>query len=389
MHFKTIDDFDFTDKTALVRVDYNVPIKDGVIQDDTRIRATLPTLKDLKERGAKIILLSHLGRPKGKPNAELSLSPIADHLSTLLDQKVTFFHDRAPSLQAGDIALRENLRFNEGEEQNAPEFARELSTLGDVFVQDAFGTAHRAHASTVGIARFLPAIAGRLMAQEMSALQTILEKPEKPVCAVIGGAKIAGKLELLENMILKVDYLVLGGGMANTFLHALGYDMKASLYEAEMKDTCLGILDKASMSGCKIIMPRDLVTTKKFEAGAPSQVQDIEHLESGDMGIDVGPDSIQYIKSVIEQCRSLIWNGPLGAFEIEPFDKGTNEVASFVAQQTKNGPLKSIAGGGDTVSALKKSDSLKDFSYISTGGGAFLEWLEGKTLPGIAILYQS
>lgn len=388
-NFKTIKDIDVKGKRALVRVDYNVPVSDdGNIQDTTRIDASLDTIKYLRDHGAITILLSHRGRPKAQHKAELSLNIVARYLEKKLETPIHFFNKRPPALKNGDIALMENIRFEEGEEKNDPLFAKEISLLGDFFVQDAFATAHRAHASTVGIARYIPAVSGLLMEKELTNLKTILEAPEHPLTALVGGAKIASKIDLLKNLVKKTDNLVLGGGMANTFLFATGHDMKASLFETEMKETALEIIKEAKENNCEIILPKDVVASKEFKANAEHVTRDSDALQTGEMALDIGIKSIEEIKNTLKNSKSVVWNGPLGAFELEPFDHATNELATFVANGTKKGLFKSIAGGGDTVSALNKADAAKDFSYISTGGGAFLEWLEGKILPGIEILSQ-
>lgn len=386
MSFKTLETYPLEDKYVVVRGDLNMPIKDGVITDDTRLKALLPTLKMLKEKGAKIILLSHLGRPKGMVNPDLSLKPIAHALEKEIASTVHFFDKERPVLEKGEIALRENVRFDPREEKNDPEFAKELSTLGDIFVQDAFATSHRAHASTVGIADYIPAVAGLLVEKELKNLEACLEKPERPVIALIGGAKISTKIDLLMNLVQKVNYLVLGGGMANTFLYAEGYDMKASLCEIDMKDTCLEIIKQAWTHECHIVLPTDVVVAPEFAANAPSRTVSVDNLQTEDMALDIGPQTTQAIINYISKSKTLIWNGPLGAFEIEPFDLATNELAKYVALHTKSKQLNSVAGGGDTVAALNKVNATKDMSYVSTAGGAFLEWMEGKPLPGIEIL---
>lgn len=386
MAFKTLDTYPLEDRYVVVRGDLNMPIKDGVITDDTRLKALLPTLKKLQEKGAKTILLSHLGRPKGEATPELSLKPIAKALEDALGTPIQFFEQKRPDLKKGEIALRENVRFDPREEKNDPEFAKELSQLGDIFVQDAFATSHRAHASTEGIAHHIPAVAGLLVEKELTNLEECLEKPERPVIALVGGAKISTKIDLLMNLVKKVDYLVLGGGMANTFLYAEGRDMKGSLCEKDMKQTCLDILKTAEDNDCHLILPTDVVVSPEFAEHAPSRTVHVDDLHEEDMALDIGPESIQGIIDYISKSKTLIWNGPLGAFEIEPFDHATNELAKYVASHTKSGYLRSVAGGGDTVAALNKVNATKDMSYVSTAGGAFLEWMEGKALPGIEIL---
>lgn len=392
MSWKTLDDMDFTGKTALVRVDINVPISDGVVSDDTRIRAVLPTLRDISAAGGKVVLLAHFGRPKGKPVPEMSLKQVLPALSAALGKPVAFASDciggpakKAVSvMENGDVLLLENTRFHEGEEKNDPQFAASLAALGDIYVNDAFSAVHRAHASTEGIAKLLPACAGRLMASELKALDAALGNAKRPVVAIVGGAKVSTKLDLLGNLVSKVDHLVIGGGMANTFLAALGKPVGTSLCEHDLADTARSILAKAENAGCNVILPVDLVVAREFKAHAPHEI--VTECPADAMILDAGPDSVAAINAVFETASTLIWNGPLGAFELEPFDAATNATAQHAAELTKEGTLVSVAGGGDTVAALNRADAAKDFTYISTAGGAFLEWMEGKTLPGVKAL---
>jgi len=393
--FKTLDDIDVAGKTVLVRGDLNVPMDGGRVTDATRLERLAPTLTELADGGARVVVCSHLGRPKGKPVAEYSLRPVADALSQALDgRSVAFAEDcigdpadtAKADLPEGGILLLENLRFHPEEEKNDRDFAKQLTKDCDIYVNDAFSAAHRAHASTEAVARVLPAYAGRLMQAEVEALTRALEKPERPVIAVVGGAKISTKLEVLGNLIAKVDTLVLGGGMANTFLAAKGVAMGKSLAEHEMAEMAREIMRKAEEAGCAILLPVDGVVAGAFEAGAPNQVIDIDAVPEDQMVLDIGPGSVAKLIEEIEDCRTVLWNGPLGAFEKEPFDAGTEAVARAVADRTKAGKLLSVAGGGDTVAALSQAGVVDDFSYVSTAGGAFLEWLEGKDLPGVVAL---
>ena len=394
MGWKTLDDINLNGKVVLTRVDINVPVANGVVTDATRIERIVPTVRDILAAGGKPVLMAHFGRPKGHVVPELSLRVTLPALEAAFGQPVTFAaedgHKRAGSwindMKAGDILLLENLRFNPGEEANSPEFAAELASLGDVYCNDAFSTAHRAHASTAGIAAMLPSCAGRLMQTELAALESALGNPKHPVCAVVGGAKVSTKLELLGNLVSKVDYLVIGGGMANTFLAALGVDVGKSLAEHEMKDTALAILDKAKAAGCEIILPTDIVVAKEFKANAAHEVLPVDACPADAMILDAGPDTTARINQVIATCKTLVMNGPLGVFEMEPFQKATFGMLDMIATQTAKGDLISIAGGGDTVAAINASGHGDDFTYISTAGGAFLEWMEGKTLPGVAAL---
>lgn len=392
--FKDLHNIDVRNRTVLLRGDLNVPVQDGKVTDTSRIDRLKPTIDYLRENNAKVLILSHFGRPKGMIQEKYSLSFLPPVLSKQWDVDVKFapdcigkaVEDMELSMNYGDVALLENTRFYPGEEANDPEFARKLSMLGDIFIHDAFSAAHRAHASTEGIAHYLPTAAGFLMQEELDALKQALETPERPVMALVGGAKISTKIELLENLIEKVNFLVLGGGMANTFLYAVGVDVKNSLREADMRDTALRIIKKAASAGCGLILPVDVVVAEKFESGAPNRICGIREIPGGHMALDIGPQSIDIIKEKMKECKTLVWNGPMGAFEIEPFDIGTTDLAEYAAELTEKRELKTIAGGGDTVSALDHAGVKDKFSYVSTAGGAFLEWLEGKTLPGVAAL---
>lgn len=392
--FKTLDDLDVAGKTVLVRVDFNVPMQDGKVTDDTRIRRALPTIKDLIAAGAKVLLLSHFGRPKGKVVPEMSLRPVVAPLSAALGRNVAFAGDcigpeaekLAAELGAGEVALLENLRFHAGEEANDPTFVAALAKLGDVYLGDAFSAAHRAHASVEGLARALPAGAGRLMQEELVHLESALGNPQRPVAAVVGGAKISSKLELLGNLVERVDLLVIGGGMANTFLNAQGVAVGKSLCEVEMAETARQILDRAEAEGCDVVLPSDAVVSREFAAGAAHEIVPVREVPADSMILDAGPDTAADLAQRLTACKTLVWNGPLGCFEMPPFDAATNSVAQAAAALTKSGSLLSVAGGGDTVAALAHAGADEDFSYISTAGGAFLEWLEGKTLPGVKAL---
>ncbi|MCO5059357.1 MAG: phosphoglycerate kinase [Rhizobiaceae bacterium] len=396
MHgFRTLDDIDdLSGKRVLLRVDLNVPMKDGKITDMTRIERITPTIIELSDKGAKVILLSHFGRPKGAPNPEFSLAPIAQALETHLDRRVHFAADcigekaekAVADMASGDILLLENTRFHAGEEKNDPAMARALAGLGDIFVNDAFSAAHRAHASTEAIAHLLPAYAGRTMQAELEALEKGLGNPRKPVLAIVGGAKISTKLDLLSNLVRKVDGLVIGGGMANTFLAAGGTDVGKSLCEHDLADTARRIMKEAEEAGCAIVLPSDAVIAREFKAGAPSEVVAVDAVPPDAMILDAGPETIGAVKDWIGKADTLVWNGPLGAFEIEPFDRATVEAARYAAEQTREGKLISVAGGGDTVAALNHAEVAGDFTYVSTAGGAFLEWMEGKALPGVQAL---
>lgn len=390
MSWKTLDDMDLAGKRVLTRVDINVPVENGEVTDSTRIDRIVPTVRDILNNGGLPILLAHFGRPKGETVPDLSLKQLVPALERAFGREVKFadgnYGEAAQSMEEGDILLIENVRFHPGEEKNDEEFAKRLASLGDIYCNDAFSAAHRAHSSTEALAHLLPACAGRLMEEELKALEAALEDPERPVMAVVGGAKVSTKIDLLSNLVTKVDQLVIGGGMANTFLHAQGVDVGSSLCEKDLAETARSIAEKAASSGCELLLPRDVVVAREFKAGAASEVVKTEDVPSDAMILDAGPDSVAHIEEEMERAKTLVWNGPLGAFEIEPFDTGTNVAARKAAELTRAGHLVSVAGGGDTVSALNKAGASGDFSYVSTAGGAFLEWLEGKTLPGVAAL---
>jgi phosphoglycerate kinase len=395
--FKTIDSEKVSGKRVLVRVDLNVPMKNGKVTDATRIERAAPTLNELAAKGAKVIVLSHFGRPDGKRVPEMSLKPLVEPLSKALAKPVAFAEDSVgpqaeaavKALKPGEVLLLENLRFHKEEEKNDKGFVDRLSTLGDVYVNDAFSAAHRAHASTEGVAHRLPALAGRLMQAELEALHKALGNPRRPVCAIVGGAKVSTKLDLLGNLVSKVNKLIIGGGMANTFLHAQGIPVGKSLAEKDLAKTALEILDKAKVAKCTVLLPVDAVAATEFKAGAPSTVVDVKACPDDQMILDVGPKSIALYQKEVGECATVVWNGPLGAFEIKPFDAGTVALARTVAELTGAGKLLSVAGGGDTVAALAAAGVEEKFSYVSTAGGAFLEWMEGKTLPGVAALIRA
>lgn len=390
MAWKTLDDMDFAGKRALVRVDINVPVENGAVTDTTRIERIIPTVDDIQAMGGKVILMAHFGRPKGQVVPEMSLEIIAPAVADVLGLPVTWvnsdYADAVAAMEEDEVLLLENLRFNPGEEKNDGAFAKRLASLGDIYVNDAFSAAHRAHASTEAIARLLPSCAGRLMAEELGALEQALGTPQRPVVAVVGGAKVSTKLDLLGNLVSKVDHLVIGGGMANTFLAAQGIDVGKSLCEHDLADTARDILVKAAAAGCEIILPRDIVVAREFKAGADNETLAPDACPAGAMILDAGPATVAYISEVLENAQTLVWNGPLGAFEIAPFDAATNAAAAKAADLSKAGRLISVAGGGDTVAALNQAGAADHFTYISTAGGAFLEWMEGKELPGVAAL---
>ena len=394
MGWKTLDDMDLDDKRVLVRVDINVPMQDGVVSDDTRIIRIVPTVRDILAAGGIPVLLAHFGRPKGQRRPEFSLQPLVVCLEQALGTPVMFAADcigagPAAALQAlpkGEVLLLENTRYHAAEEANDPGFAAQIAKLGDIYCNDAFSAAHRAHASTEALARVLPSCAGRLMAAELDALETALGAPKHPVVAVVGGAKVSTKLALLSNLVTKVDHLVIGGGMANTFLAAQGHSVGTSLAEHDMTDTASDILARATATGCEIILPSDVVVAQEFAANAPHQTVAINLCPADGMILDAGAQTVARITDCFSTAKTLIWNGPLGAFELEPFDTATNAAARQAANLTKAGGLVSVAGGGDTVAALNKAGVADTFSYLSTAGGAFLEWMEGKTLPGVAAL---
>jgi len=393
--FKTIDDLDVSGKKVFVRADLNVPMRDGAVTDATRLERLAPTLTELADKGAVVIVASHFGRPKGERNPDMSLAPLAGPLSGVLGGRNVAFADDSigpdarkvvDAAKGGEIVLLENLRYHAGEEANDPGFAKDLAALADLYVNDAFSAAHRAHASTAALAGLLPNAAGRLMQAELEALDSALGNPERPVGAIVGGAKISTKLDLLGNLVEKVDMLAIGGAMANTFLHALGTDVGKSLCEHDMADTALQILGRADEAGCQVVLPSDAVVSAEFAEGAPSQVVPTTAIPADMMMLDVGPGSANALAARLSDLKTLVWNGPLGAFEIPPFDAGTVMVAKVAADLTRSGALKTVAGGGDTVAALAAAEVLDDFSYVSTAGGAFLEWLEGKELPGVKAL---
>jgi phosphoglycerate kinase len=392
--FRTLDDADVSGKRVLVRVDLNVPMQDGAVSDATRIERVAPTINELSEKGAKVILLAHFGRPKGAPNAEFTLAPIARATAEVLSKPVAFAADcigdvaadAVNAMNVGDVLLLENTRFHKGEEANDAEFAKALAANGDIYVNDAFSAAHRAHASTEALARLLPAYAGRTMQAELEALEKGLGKPVKPVVAIVGGAKVSTKIDLLMNLVKKVDALVIGGGMANTFLAARGTDVGKSLCEHDLAATAKQIMIEAATAGCAIVLPTDAVVAKEFKAGAANEVVSVEAVPADGMILDVGPKTVDAINQWIDKAQTLVWNGPLGAFEIAPFDAATVAAATYAAAQTKAGKLVSVAGGGDTVAALNHAGVADEFSYVSTAGGAFLEWMEGKVLPGVLAL---
>jgi phosphoglycerate kinase len=394
--FKTLDQADLKGKRVLLRVDLNVPMEKGGVTDATRIERVLPTITEIADQGGKVVLLAHFGRPKGAPNEDDSLRPVAAALAEHLRRPVGFASDcigavaqeAIAALKDGDILLLENTRFHKGEETNDPSFVAELAKNGDIFVNDAFSAAHRAHASTEGLAHKLPAFAGRAMQAELEALGQALGSPKRPVMAIVGGAKISTKLDLLGNLVSKVDYLVIGGGMANTFLAAQGKAVGKSLCENELLDTARAIMEKAKAVGCQIVLPEDVTVAPKFEAHASAHFVYADHVGAEDMILDIGPKAVAHIESLLAKSKTLVWNGPFGAFELPPFDEGTNAVAQTAARLTCEGKLLSVAGGGDTVAALNQAHAAIEFTYVSTAGGAFLEWLEGKALPGVAALSE-
>lgn len=397
MAWKTLDDMDLQGKVVLTRVDINVPVEGGKVTDATRIERIVPTVKDILARGGKPVLLAHFGRPKGKVVPDMSLKITLPALEAALGQKVAFGEDcvgprAAEAIEAlpeGGVLLLENTRFHAGEEKNDPDLAKALAEGGDVYCNDAFSAAHRAHASTEGLAHQMPACAGRLMQAELEALEKALGEPERPVVAVVGGAKVSTKLELLGNLIERVDTLVIGGGMANTFLAAQGIDVGKSLCEHDLAGTAREIAEKAKAAGCTILLPSDVVVAREFKANAKSDVVPADKCPADAMILDAGPEATKAVIAAFEAAKTLVWNGPLGAFEIPPFNAATDAAATAAANLTRAGKLLSVAGGGDTVAALNASGAADDFTYVSTAGGAFLEWLEGKTLPGVAALEQA
>jgi phosphoglycerate kinase len=391
--FRTLDDVDPRGKRVLVRVDLNVPMEDGKVTDRTRLERTAPTIVEIADKGGKVILLSHFGRPKERTAAD-SLKPVAAALANVIHRPVAFADDCiGPAAEAavnamkdGDILCLENTRFHRAEEKNDPAFADALASLGDIWVNDAFSVSHRAHASTEGIAHRLPAYAGRSLEAELQALTAALETPERPLAAIVGGAKVSTKLDLLGNLLAKVDTLIIGGGMANTFLAALGRPVGKSLCEHDLAQTALDIMRKARVENREIVLPVDAVVAKEFKAHAPTRVAPVNDVAEDEMILDIGPRTVEHVISVLARTKTLVWNGPFGAFETEPFDTGTVEVAEAVAELTRAGKLVSIAGGGDTVAALNTANAATRFTYVSTAGGAFLEWMEGKALPGVEVL---
>jgi phosphoglycerate kinase len=401
MSFRTLDDADLRGKRALVRVDFNVPMADGRVSDDTRLLAALPTIEKLRKGGAKVILLAHFDRPKGERVPEMSLKPVVGPLAALLGAPVAFADDcvgddaakAIAAMRSGDVLLLENVRYHAGEEKNDPDFARALAANGDLYVNDAFSAAHRAHASTEGLAHLLPAYAGEQMRRELDALEAALGSPKRPVMGIVGGAKVSTKLDLLNNLVAKLNYLAIGGGMANTFRFAQGYDVGGSLCEKDMADTAREILKKAEAAGCLMILPTDMVVAKELAPGAASRVAPLvgeagSAIQPDEKILDVGPNTLTQIVDAMAESKTLIWNGPLGVFEIPPFDKATVTAARKAAEFVKHSSLVAVAGGGDTVAALNAAGCADDFTFVSTAGGAFLEWMEGKTLPGVAALAQ-
>ena len=394
--FRTLDDLgDVTGKVALVRVDLNLPMQEGSVTDDTRIRAAMPTILELADKGAKVLLLAHFGRPKGERVSTQSLSMVVGAVQDVLGREVMFVPEVAGDvvkqsigiLRAGDIAILENTRFWKGEEKNDPELVRAIAANADLYVNDAFSAAHRAHATTEGLAHVLPAYAGRSMQAELEALEKALGNPERPVAAVVGGAKVSSKLDVLKHLVGQVDHLIIGGGMANTFLAARGVSVGKSLCEHDLADTALAILDAAEKAGCTVHLPYEVVVSKEFAANPASlRTANVHEVADDEMILDAGPASAEALGDVLKTCRTLVWNGPLGAFEMPPFDAATVALAKTAAALSREGSLVSVAGGGDTVAALNHAGVAQDFSYISTAGGAFLEWMEGRELPGVAAL---
>ncbi|HPF79247.1 MAG TPA: phosphoglycerate kinase [Alphaproteobacteria bacterium] len=384
MNFKTLRDFDFNGKKVLLRIDLNVPVQDGIVAETTRIDRVKPTIDYLIQHGAKIVIISHFGRPKGEVKPEFSLKFLTPVLEKQWGYSVGFGEDSTK-----EITLLENLRFDPGEEKNDLAFAKKLAAHGDIFINDAFSMSHRAHASTEAITHLLPCGAGLLMEAELKALHIALDHPEKPIIAIVGGSKISTKLSVLHNLVKRVNYLALGGGMANTFLLATGHEIGTSMCETDMVEEAKKIMATAKESNCEIILPIDCAVVEKLEPGTSSDIVDLNNFPNNKSAVDIGPKSIDAVCKILESCKTVLWNGPFGVFEIKPFDNGTNKVAQKVSDLTKSKKLVSIAGGGDTVSALDNAGVVEDFSYISTAGGAFLEWLEGKELPGVAALKNS
>jgi phosphoglycerate kinase len=391
-NFKTLDDMgDIVGKRVLVREDLNVPMTDGQVTDDTRLRAAVPTVAELADKGAKVLILAHFGRPKGQRNPEMSLALVTRPFEQVLGRPVRFIDDEGAAeaiatLKDGDVAILENTRFDPGEEKNAPEAIERLAVLGDYYVNDAFSAAHRAHASTEGLAHRLPSFAGRQMEAELDALDKALGDPEHPVAAVVGGAKVSSKLDVLKHLVTKVDHLIIGGGMANTFLAARGVDVGKSLAEHDLTGTAEEIFDAAETAGCTIHLPYDVVVAKEFRPNTETRTVNVHEVQPDEMILDIGPAATEALGDVLKNCRTLVWNGPLGAFETPPFDVATMSLAKTVAALTREGSLVSVAGGGDTVAALNQAGVADDMTFVSTAGGAFLEWMEGKELPGVKAL---
>ena len=394
MTFRNLEAAELSGKRVLVRVDFNVPMDAGKVSDDTRLRAALPTIRFLSAKGAKVVLTAHFDRPKGKRVPQMSLAPVVEPLSALLEQPVTFADDcvgaaakkAVDGLENGGVALLENLRYHAGEEANDAGFAAELAKNGDLYVNDAFSAAHRAHASTAAIASILPAYPGLAMQRELDALDAALGNPQRPVLGIVGGAKVSTKLDLLKNLVAKLDRLAIGGGMANTFLYAQGLPIGASMAEKDMADTAREILAAAKKAGCEILLPTDVVTAREFKAGAASETKPAANVADGDLILDAGPDAVARLAAAMDASKTLIWNGPLGVFEMPPFDAATVAAAKHAAELTRAGKLVAVAGGGDTVAAMNHAGVAGALSFVSTAGGAFLEWMEGKPLPGVDAL---
>lgn len=393
-NFRTLDDMgDVTGKRVLVREDLNVPMADGAVTDDTRLRAAVSTVAELADKGARVIVLAHFGRPKGQRNPEMSLALVTKPFEQVLGRSVRFIDDQYAAeviekMADGEVGILENTRFDPGEEKNAPETVARLAALGDLYVNDAFSAAHRAHASTEGLAHKLPAFAGRQMEAELDALDKALGNPEHPVAAVVGGAKVSTKLDVLKHLVAQVDHLIIGGGMANTFLAARGVNVGKSLCEHDLTGTAEEILDAADKANCTVHLPYDVVVAKEFKANPPTRTVNVHEVAEDEMILDVGPAATEALGDVLKNCRTLVWNGPMGAFETPPFDVATVALAKTAAALTKEGSLVSVAGGGDTVAALNQAGVADDFTFVSTAGGAFLEWMEGKELPGVAALMR-
>ena len=393
---KKIDNQILKGKTLLLRVDLNVPVIDGKVQDDTRIKSVIPSIKHIINKGGNVVLCSHFGRPKGEMDTKYSLKPMSEILSKALGGYVDFSSncigeeaiEKKKALKEGDILLLENLRFHKSEEKNEKKFSKQLTASCDLFVNDAFSCSHRDHASITGVTKFLPSFFGMHLQKEIEALDKVLEKPKRPVVAVVGGSKVSTKIDIISNLIEKMDFIIIGGAMANTFLAAEGNKLGKSLYEKDVLQIAHKILNKGKINNCKFILPEDVVVSKKLEISGKTYNVDVNKIPEEMMALDIGVKSIKNIKKIVDECKTLLWNGPLGAFEIKPFDKGTNEIAKIVSMNTKHKKLVSVAGGGDTISALNNAEVTNDFTYVSTAGGAFLEWLEGKELPGISALHN-